>query len=81
MAELGVSAEKVEFEEFYAIYTELEKRRSQDQKKPTLAMFKEVKPAEGVQEKSELVIEIDTKILDILRFIFWVSGPVKVKQW
>ena len=77
MSELGISQHEVAFEEFYAVLTEIEKQDVQDQKKPSLAMFAEVKP-EAKQETEELIIEIDTKILDVLR---QEQGVIIIDYW
>ncbi len=57
--------EQVDFESFFAVVTEVEKRTAQEQRKPNLAAFSDPRPA--VQPQEELVIEIDTKIIDVLK--------------
>jgi len=70
MTELGIKPESIMFEEFFVMLGEIEKQQSQEQKKPSLSQFKEVKQTEGHNEKTELVIEIDTKIIDILKYFY-----------
>ena len=66
MSELGIFPNEIAFEEFRTLVNELDKRKAEEDKKPKLAMFTEVKPEEP-GEKSELVLEIDTKTIDILK--------------
>lgn len=66
MDELGINDQEISFEEFYAVYTEAQKKGIEDDKKPKLNDYKEMKP-DVKEESEELVLEIDTKILDFLK--------------
>lgn len=65
---MGINEDDISFEEFFAAYSEAQKQGVEDDKKPKLKDYEEMKP-EAKEEFEELVLEIDTKIIDMLKLL------------
>ncbi len=71
LKELAIGGDKgITFGQFLAVFRELEHRMAgQPKTKPDIDSFKEIKPLVTPQQEDELVIELDTKVLDFLRLL------------
>lgn len=68
LVEQGINEQEINFEQFISILKEIEKRMSHSQNKPNLDKIPEIKPATMNEEGTELILELDAKVLDFLQY-------------